>query len=81
MVGRLREYARQAGRDPAAIGLERRINASDPPQEWARAASEWRDLGGTHLSVNTMRASLASPRDHIEMLRRVHGSLTQAGAV
>jgi probable F420-dependent oxidoreductase len=81
MVGRLREYARQAGRDPAAIGLERRINANDPPQEWARAASEWRDLGGTHLSVNTMRAGLASPWDHIEMLRRVHGSLTQTGAV
>ncbi len=81
MVGRLREYARECGRDPAAIGLERRINAGDPPREWARAASEWRDLGGTHLSVNTMRAGLGSPRDHIEILRRVRESLTQAGAV
>jgi probable F420-dependent oxidoreductase len=81
MVGRLQEYARQAGRDQAAIELERRINVTDPPEEWARAASEWRDLGGTHLSVNTMRAGLASPRDHVEMLRRVRGSLTQAGVI
>ncbi len=81
MVGRLREYARQAGRNPAAIGLERRISASDAPQEWVRAASEWRDLGGTHLSVNTMRAGLTSPQAHIEALRRVREALAQAGLV
>jgi probable F420-dependent oxidoreductase len=81
MVDRLREYARHAGRPPAAIGLERRINAGDPPQEWTRAASEWHALGGTHLSVNTMRMGLRSPQDHIETFGRVREALTHAGIV
>jgi len=80
MVARLREYAHKAGRDPQTIGLERRINAADPPEEWARTAEEWRALGGTHLSVNTMRAGLASPRAHIEAIRRVRDALEKAGA-
>lgn len=79
MVARLRAYAREAGRDPATIGLERRINAADPPEEWTRTAAEWRALEGTHLSVNTMRAGLASLRAHIEAMRRVREALGKAG--
>ncbi len=81
MVARLREYAREAGRPPAAVGLERRINAADPPREWARAAAEWRALGGTHLSVNTMRAGLGSAGAHIEAIRRIREVLAQEGVV
>jgi probable F420-dependent oxidoreductase len=81
LVARLREYAREAGRDPSTIGLERRINGSDPPEEWVRLIDEWRKLGGTHVSVNTMRAGLESPGAHIEMIRRVWNSLAQAKIV
>jgi hypothetical protein len=80
MVARIRIYAEQAGRDPGTIGLERRINAADPPDNWATTAAEWRALGGTHLSVNTMRAGLASPGAHIEAMRRVREALVKAGA-
>lgn len=80
MVGRIRKYAEEAGRDPGTIGLESRINAADPPDDWARAAAEWRALGGTHLSVNTMRAGLSSPRAHIEAIRRVREGLAKVGA-
>ncbi len=78
MVARLRQYASEAGRDPRAIGLDRRINYADARGEWGRLADEWRRLGGTHLSVNTMRAGLASPRAHLEaageMWRELHRS-------
>src|SRR2546429_6230180 len=57
-------------RDPAAIGLECRINYAAGPAEWTRQAAEWRRIGGTHLSVNTMRANLASPRAHLDAIRR-----------
>lgn len=68
MVQRLREYTQEAGRDPRALGLLRRVNYSDGPAQWIRIAREWQDLGGTHLSVNTMRAGLATVRDHIAAL-------------
>jgi probable F420-dependent oxidoreductase len=79
MVERLREYARDAGRDPATVGLERRINFADGAPEWVSAAAAWREIGGSHLSVNTMRAGLDSPRAHLEAIRRVHRVLIDAG--
>ena len=69
---RLRDYTRQAGRAPEAVGIEARLNFAQTPQaEWASFADAWRALGATHLSVNTMGAGLMSLRDHVEALRRV----------
>ncbi len=78
-VARLLEYALAAGRDPVTIGLERRLNYADPPEEWPRIASEWQALGGTHLSINTMRAGLSSPQAHIEAIHRIRDALRKAG--
>jgi alkanesulfonate monooxygenase SsuD/methylene tetrahydromethanopterin reductase-like flavin-dependent oxidoreductase (luciferase family) len=77
-VARLREYAQAAGRDPSKIGLERRVNYADPPDQRSQAVAEWQTLGGTHLSINTMRAGLASPRDHVEAIRTMREALRQA---
>ena len=33
-------------------------------------ASDWSDAGVTHFSVNTMRAGLKGPDQHIEAIRR-----------
>jgi len=74
-VERLRRYAREAGRDPTALGLEQRINYAAGPAEWVRVAAEWSRLGGTHLSVSTMRAGLASPQAHVEAIRRFWGEV------
>lgn len=75
MVGRIREYAEDAGRDAGSIGLERRLGYADSPAEWARVVAEWRELGGTHVSVSTMRAGLASPQAHRDAIRRVRETL------
>ena len=68
----MREYARQAGRDPRSIGIEGRISLADrgSPVDWNRLAEAWAKAGATHLSVNTMRAGLKGPDQHIEALRR-----------
>ncbi len=79
MVARLRDYARDAGRDPATVGVERRINYADGAPEWTGVAAAWREIGGSHLSVNTMRAGLDSPRAHVDAIRRVHQVLVDAG--
>ena len=71
MVERLRDYAREAGRDPAAIGIESWITIGDrTPEQWADEARAWRDLGATHISVNTMGAGLGPVDRHIDAIRR-----------
>ncbi len=70
-TSRLHDYAREAGRNPADIGLEARINVADgSPDAWAQQAEAWRGLGATHLSVNTMSADLSTPDAHIQAIRQ-----------
>ena len=48
---RFRGWVEEAGRDPAQIGIEWRIDiAEGTPDDWRREAEEWRALGATHLS-------------------------------
>jgi probable F420-dependent oxidoreductase len=62
-VRRLREYLRQAGRDPGSFGIAAEIG---PGADGVSQASGWKALGATHVSVTTMGAGLATPADHIE---------------
>ncbi len=71
IVERLRNYIREAGRDPSAVGIEARVNASSGTlDEWLRQTEGWRNLGATHISLNTMGARFKSPEEHIEAIRR-----------
>ena len=70
-IAEMRGYATQAGRDPSAIGIEGRIGiATDDQSDWQKLAESWAEVGATHLSVNTMRAGLQGPDQHIEAIRR-----------
>jgi alkanesulfonate monooxygenase SsuD/methylene tetrahydromethanopterin reductase-like flavin-dependent oxidoreductase (luciferase family) len=80
-MARLHAYILEAGRDVADVGIEGRLNISNTaPDDWARAVEDWRSLGATHLGVNTMGAGLASPRDHIEAIRRFKEAVGSAVA-
>lgn len=71
MIEKLREYTVQAGRDPNSVGIEARISLRDlTPDGWREQLEGWRNLGATHVSVNTMGMQLHGPAAHIEMLRR-----------
>lgn len=75
-VERLRGYASAAGRDPAAIGLEPRMNAGrGDPDQWRAYADGWRALGATHLTVNTMNNRFTTPEQHLAALIRAAGEL------
>jgi len=77
-VAALRRYAEAAGRDPHSIGLEPRINYGDgDPREWEARITGWRDLGATHLSINTMRCGFASPQRHLDALAVITKDYTQ----
>jgi probable F420-dependent oxidoreductase len=73
---RMREWRLEAGRDPHDLGIEARIDtASGTPDDWRSSAEEWRALGATHLSVNTMRDGLSGPGPHIRRLGEAREAL------
>ena len=70
-IAKLRAYAREAGRDPQTVGIEGRLSIGQRSEaEWAKDVKAWQELGASHLTVNTMKAALASPSDHIRAIRR-----------
>lgn len=55
----LRESAKAAGRNPAEIGIDARIDTFRTGEEnWERNISAWQDAGATHLCVNSMNLGL-----------------------
>ncbi len=73
---RFRAWAEEAGRDPASIGVEQRIDVSGgTPDDWRASVEEWRALGATHVSVVTMRAGL-NVDGHVERIGEAFEALT-----
>lgn len=67
--------AAEAGRDPAAIGMEGRVDWRGDPDAVAERLAEWAKAGASHVSVNTMGAGLESVDDHLAVLAQVAESL------
>jgi hypothetical protein len=63
---------REAGRDPAAFGIEARMAlATTPVEQRANDIAAWRAMRGiTHLCVNTMGLGLPGPEAHVRILER-----------
>jgi len=67
--------AREAGRDPAQLGMEGRVSWRGDAGKVAEQAGRWQEAGATHLAVNTMGAGLASLGDHLGALELVAEAL------
>ena len=66
---RVREHAREAGRDPNAISLIGRVEAGlGPVEHQLGQADAWQESGATHATFNTMGAGFTTPRQHIEAI-------------
>jgi probable F420-dependent oxidoreductase len=72
IVDRLRGLLKEAGRDPAAFGIEGRLTLSQlPAEQWGQELAAWRAMRGiTHLCVHTVGLGLKTPDDHIQVLQR-----------
>jgi probable F420-dependent oxidoreductase len=73
----VRAAAREAGRDPGAIGIQGRLEqaAARSVDEVSSELESWRRLGATHVAVNTMRCGLEGADAHVEALRRISAAL------
>ncbi len=69
-LGIIEASAREAGRDPSAIGMEGRVQLDlDDPDRFVRQVGHWRDAGATHVGIDTMRFGRATVDEHLEALR------------
>jgi probable F420-dependent oxidoreductase len=72
--------AAEAGRDPAALGLEGRVSWGEGgAAKLVDHVGRWRDAGATHVAVNTMGAGLASVDDHLGALAEAAQALELTG--
>lgn len=67
--------AAAAGRDADGIGMEGRVSWTGDPDKTAADIAAWKSAGATHVSVNTMKAGLATVDDHLAALERVAADL------
>jgi len=69
MIEQVQTYAKEAGRDPAAISIEARLTLQGTPEDWASEYKAWQEMGVSHVSINTMRCGFNTPAEHIAAIR------------
>ena len=63
------DAAREAGRDPAEIGIEGRVSwTAEGVTKLVDHVGRWRDAGAGYLSINTMNAGLGPVEGHLTAL-------------
>ena len=71
LIQKRRAQLCEAGREISQLWIESRgSRANRSPDEWVKIAASWKELGATHISVNTMNAGLSSPDEHIDAIKR-----------
>jgi len=64
--------AHESGRDPGTLGMEGRVSwKPGQTQQLVTQVNQWREVGATHVSVNTMGAGLGSVEAHLMTLHEV----------
>ena len=74
-LGKIQQYAREAGRDPASIGIQGGLRYAAGPDQWRQDMAVWESVGATHVGVATRGAGLESVSEHIDALRKVKQEL------
>ena len=70
LIEDFRGWVREAGRDPAEVGIEATVHARDEgPQGWAAQARTWRELGATHVTFRTIDCGFTSIDEHVAAFR------------
>ena len=71
MIEKLTGYLNKEGRSIDDIGIESWVTLKDLSDSDVQKEIEgWRNLGATHLSVNTMNSGLKFPDEHIQSIEK-----------
>jgi probable F420-dependent oxidoreductase len=82
----LRKLTEEAGRDPAAVGIEVWTSMGEGSEaDWAKEAQFWKKAGATHLCLTTTfdrrhhhRLAGQTLSDHVAALKRFHSAVADA---
>ena|SRR5690242_10151771 len=75
MLDRLRGFVSDAGRDPAEIGIEARVERRyGERRQWPELIARWRGFGVTHMDICTRGLGL-SGAEHITAIEELHREL------
>jgi probable F420-dependent oxidoreductase len=70
-LARLKQYLKEAGRDPARFSYEMRTNSyKGTPEDWAAGYEKQRARGATHYSVDNRGAGYRGVEPHLQALER-----------
>ena len=66
----IRQYVKDAGRDPAKFGIEAQVGYVAGPEKWQEHVDAWRALDADYVCLRTMNAGLNTPQEHIDAIRK-----------
>ena len=70
MLEQFAVVARDAGRDPAGIGIKGRLNIiGGDPETWIKTRDVWRDAGASHFAISLNQSGFTSLDQHVAMLK------------
>ena len=71
VLNKIDRYLAQAGRSRDDIGIEARISYGDGnPESWIKSLKDWRAVGVTHVSMNTMNCGFNTAAEHLAAVRK-----------
>jgi probable F420-dependent oxidoreductase len=79
-VARVRHHLTEAGRSADGFGFELIATRAPSAATVVETAERWRDAGGTHLSVLTIKLGLDSAAGHLDYAATVKHALDRVGA-
>jgi probable F420-dependent oxidoreductase len=74
-LNRVRELLAAEGRDPDEFGRELILTRARTAADVVDTASNWADVGGTHVSILTMKVGLDGHRAHVDHLSGVKAAI------
>lgn len=75
----LKTFLEEEGRALEGFGLQNNMLRTRSIEQMVDATLRWRDVGGTHIGVNTMGMGLITIDQHIDYLKRSLEALQKAG--
>ncbi len=69
ILEKLRQYITEAGRSPKDFGLEPRISFDSDSAAMVKNVEDWKAVGATHLSLDTMKKGFTTPAEHLQAIQ------------